>query len=728
MRITPGEGSSIRIQSTTDPEASFILDSELQARLGDKLDDFVEMMASSDPFEDEILDWLTQNARMSESEAINFVDATAPRPRGGAPKASAPAPEPVNPDDLIPAIRVDGKVYQPVAGTPRNHMGARSNAFQKGAIDNPLQFGGVEDGFVIPGKGFVTRAQASDLTNGAVRSSEDISTQAVARIRGGPEAAPDIPDQVPGVEVTDADRLVARLHAEKGGSTVNPRTGENVMDPEVLPDGFRSLDDDRWAVVPYDDPVASVTKVTPFTPEEVATFRAANSDLLGLKNTYIGTWVHPETGNHMLEIARLYSNKDRALRIGAGARQHSVSNLLTGQEVRVPDIEDVAKRALARRDLLDVPGVRARTEAEIVRNLDEPQMEKWNKASQTIRGKIARNYMLMPTVEEAVELARIGGANMDWYWASGQTISSVFGEDAPRFAAMLAATSPNTGVPDNLRGAMKWWEAWVQAGRPKGKEEIAALFPEGEKIIKGASLPNVQKVLAMDADELLKVDLNMEGFLSGPKVDPFYSNLMDVTQRVTIDVHQGKLAVPGGAPTTNERGLAIAAHTRATAERISAQSGGVISPRQAQASLWGTIKGADDMVPRGRSVMETFMPEQSGQGVMFGQIGPEARAALARNIEENPSFAGLMQEDPEVLAGLERLGLREKLPAEIPTRATPRMQPSSSIENPRGITSQAMRELFQRLDLNRQGGVIMPALFAPLAPGLFTGMFDEETL
>jgi hypothetical protein len=52
----------------------------------------------------------------------------------------------------------------------------------------------------------------------------------------------------------------------------------------------------------------------------------------------------------------------------------------------------------------------------------------------------------------------------------------VFGPDAPRFAALLAAMSPQTSVESNLRNALRTWNNWVAAGRPTNREKILTIM------------------------------------------------------------------------------------------------------------------------------------------------------------------------------------------------------------------------------------------------------------
>lgn len=79
--------------------------------------------------------------------------------------------------------------------------------------------------------------------------------------------------------------------------------------------------------------------------------------------------------------------------------------------------------------------------------------------------------------EEDMAAASLGGAaKRGWYKQSAKTISDVFGPDTPRFVALLASTSPNVTVAENLRHTVRIWEAWDRAGRPRDEQVLEELF------------------------------------------------------------------------------------------------------------------------------------------------------------------------------------------------------------------------------------------------------------
>lgn len=143
----------------------------------------------------------------------------------------------------------------------------------------------------------------------------------------------------------------------------------------------------------------------------------------------------------------------------------------------------------------------------------------------------------MPSATEMAAVAKAGIAKKGWYKLSAAAISRVFGADARRFAALLAALSPQTSVEANLANALRVWRAWIKAGRPTSESAILAIMganvqgDKGEKSVLGAWKNNAYRALIMDNPERI--------VLSGPKVNSFMLNLLDdvvaYTEEVTND-------------------------------------------------------------------------------------------------------------------------------------------------------------------------------------------------
>ena len=143
----------------------------------------------------------------------------------------------------------------------------------------------------------------------------------------------------------------------------------------------------------------------------------------------------------------------------------------------------------------------------------------------------------MPTAQEMAAVAKAGIAKKGWYKLSAAAITRVFGADARRFAALLAALSPQTSVEANLANTLRVWRAWTKAGRPTNARQILKIMGEnvqgdkGEKSVLGAWKNNAYRALIMENPERI--------VLSGPKVNSFMLNLLDdvaaYTEEVTND-------------------------------------------------------------------------------------------------------------------------------------------------------------------------------------------------
>jgi hypothetical protein len=137
----------------------------------------------------------------------------------------------------------------------------------------------------------------------------------------------------------------------------------------------------------------------------------------------------------------------------------------------------------------------------------------------------------------------------DWYKNSAEALVEMFGEDAPRFTAVLAALSPRTTVPEDFKGALLFWEQYQEAldmGRTIDRDWVQTTLesikhPAGTSmdppfndavVIASTGLNNVVRALT-SSDPVLD-------YLSGPKVNAFYNNLLQYTDRVTIDTWSAK--------------------------------------------------------------------------------------------------------------------------------------------------------------------------------------------
>jgi hypothetical protein len=209
----------------------------------------------------------------------------------------------------------------------------------------------------------------------------------------------------------------------------------------------------------------------------------------------------------------------------------------------------------------------------------------------------------MPSVDEVAAVAYAGRAKRGWYANSARAIVEVFGrEDARRFAALLAATSPQTSVESNLVNALRIWVNWDRAGRPTDGDAIRRIMGQsvqggrGEDSILDAWINN--SVTALSSDEPMRI------VLSGPKVNSFMLNLVDEVDEVTNDawianytgILQDLFAKAGNDPGKGVGYLAASALQREAAALLTQRTGVTWTPREIQETVWSFAKTAYESV------------------------------------------------------------------------------------------------------------------------------------
>ena len=92
--------------------------------------------------------------------------------------------------------------------------------------------------------------------------------------------------------------------------------------------------------------------------------------------------------------------------------------------------------------------------------------------------------------EELSSVAYAARAKKGWYYKSAIALTSFFGlQDAPRFAALLAATSPQTSVRSNFTNALTIWKNWIKAGRPTEHQEVLDLMMDSVQHTEFEAMP-----------------------------------------------------------------------------------------------------------------------------------------------------------------------------------------------------------------------------------------------
>lgn len=398
--------------------------------------------------------------------------------------------------------------------------------------------------------------------------------------------------------------------------------------------------------------------------------------------------------------------------------------------------------------------VRGETSKELVRmqkaDLTEPQLEKLDKLKQT-DPELARATQflipnelgvlldsrtgfdqfkqvldVLPTAAEMTSLAKAGAPKQGWYRGSTQALVDVFGrEDAPRFAALLAATSPQTSVESNLINTLNIWKNWTAAGRPTDERSIRAVMgasvqgTKGEDSILGAWLPNT--VRALTAEDPLKV------VISGPKVDSFFRNLADDVYRFTNDawmanatgINQDILRqspspaqLARGNPGFSPAYSALSSRGREGAQRAN------MLPDEGQETIWSYV------MPLMEGQTRHNMP---ARGLLdAGLITPDV-------VRGTPDFSTLLQQ-PSYRSVLQQAGYGDRLdamkpfqfPRELPELTTADMRnidkTARRLEDLRGLRDREKRAYAQGF---RPGETATAFANAEAVPGRGTGHLEN---
>jgi len=261
--------------------------------------------------------------------------------------------------------------------------------------------------------------------------------------------------------------------------------------------------------------------------------------------------------------------------------------------------------------------------------------EEQAKVTGLVAEKILSVMQDLPSSKEMAAVAYAGRAKRGWYKNSADAISTVFGADAPRFAALLAAMSPQTSVENNLFNALATWKNWVEAGRPTTKAEIVAVM--GRSVMGSKLTDSVLPAWINNSVRALTDADPGKLTLSGPKVHSFMRNLVGVVDEVTNDawmanyalvdqkIFAGGLNAAGTDPGKGKGYLAMSARVREAAATLTKLTGETWTPAEVQETIWSWAK----------TLYETA--ESAGETRTARQI-VEERALSDEAINATPDF------------------------------------------------------------------------------------------
>lgn len=293
-----------------------------------------------------------------------------------------------------------------------------------------------------------------------------------------------------------------------------------------------------------------------------------------------------------------------------------------------------------------------------------PSLLSWVGPQEAVRAtrlqakRLVRLLADMPPTFEYAEAARLGASQRKWYQSAQKAFSILFGEEAPRFAALFAATSPRTGVSENFIKSLEIWDRYMQlrgnlGGRLPSREQLAALLPEwaGEapvlnKVRSGYTKAALTALTSEDPESE-----NFEFFGQPQKINSFRLNLMEDYDRVTNDVWIAALS--GTDPEILKRVGPYLAHSvklRQAAKRLNTElrpGEEEWTPAEVQAACWSTIRALAYVGGKSR----VHSPRR-------GLTPLEAFAELTHEtIKESTNLIKLLAKDENTRAVLKRIGL-----------------------------------------------------------------------
>lgn len=277
-----------------------------------------------------------------------------------------------------------------------------------------------------------------------------------------------------------------------------------------------------------------------------------------------------------------------------------------------------------------------------------------SKIGDAMAAKIVEQLEKLPKADEMAAIAHAGRAKRGWYSASARAISDIFGPDAPRFASLLAALSPQTSVESNLRNALNVWNGWIKAGRPTEREDIikvmaANVEQSGDKGGTDSVLPAWinNSVRALSDEDVLNVKL------SGPKVESFYRNLIGETNEITLDTWMANYALVeqtlfGGSSEKTPSGMikrvkgsgyiAYNARVREAAARLTKYTGEEWTPAEVQETIWSWAKSLYELAEANQS---TAVAELKAGTLTHALVNSTADFS---SLFTEPEYAGILED------------------------------------------------------------------------------------
>jgi hypothetical protein len=430
----------------------------------------------------------------------------------------------------------------------------------------------------------------------------------------------------------DAHDTISRLTRDGGGSTVDPRTGENLAKRDL------------WAVSEGSE-FEHITDGM-FTQAEYDAFAAKHADYLRAHpDAVFGTWddrtrilpdgtqyTAQDHGKVELNITRTFEKQGDARNFAFDRDQWGFGNLAD------PRLDDPSTAGDAFTATEDAFG-QARTRAFLDENVESRRVAREAryraKASPEIleafergpsgrprpqaqKDEILRNFSLMPEDAEGAGFALLGVEVARYYQSGGDGLMGMFGVDAPRFLSLKAALSPNIADANSSLATLEIWADWIDAGRTTSRDWMASAVDAGARKygLTNWNLNNVERTLTVSDARLLEPDILEKGgliigfpkgpglqegkdVLSGLKISPYYGNLMQELQRLVMDTHvRGSVGFTRGNAAKKLEVLGATPAFQAYADYLTATTGRKWTIAEVQAGHWGPVIALKEIAKR----------------------------------------------------------------------------------------------------------------------------------
>ena len=279
----------------------------------------------------------------------------------------------------------------------------------------------------------------------------------------------------------------------------------------------------------------------------------------------------------------------------------------------------------------------------------------------------------MPSTEGLIALAKVGEKHKGWYQEAAKDLKGAFGEEAPRFIALLAATSANKGIKDNFRIAAYIWKQYKQLQKATGGKVTDQNLKEMmEKISADAwthpklhwlkystgegNADTINAVRALDPQQDAgNAFTKILGGATTHKIDNFRKNILGNLMAVTNDVWVAKtMGIQNKGPIGKEKGFEAPSGHAYTAYSVKIRDVAKKlgwTPAEVQAAMWQGMRQIALNYLRGQQPHSRKIAWQN-QGNPPLPLGPTDAASAAAgvseaHIEEGGSFSNLLK-NPEV--------------------------------------------------------------------------------